>query len=71
MLRYARIVGRAGIGRAMVEHWIVVQADRSYEAELLARGFAVVPQELTIEEVCSRYGVSVIYVLTDGAMVEN
>lgn len=65
MKRYATIIGRTGVHRSMVDIWIVVRTDGLAEAELLGRGFIVVPAELTDDEVRARYGVATIYTLAE------
>lgn len=72
MNRYAALVGRTGIASRSVHLWVVIRADDSVDVEALYRkGFEVVPPDLSDDEVLVRYGVSVIYTLTDRSSVPN
>ena len=63
--RYALRLGSVSIGNASVDAWMVIVTDEVPHAEVLARGFQEIPQELSDDEVRARYGVKQIYVVRD------
>lgn len=65
MRRYYRALGSVGIGSASVTAYIVIKTDEVSDAAVTAQGFAAVPDDLSDDQVKARFGVSVIYEVTD------